>query len=144
MGFDHRFPALRMQMILTVILAIQEKSTDVHFAAHRSLCRLNWKCKWEITQGRSLTFVWCVQRHLLIPQRTQGRNAIFVFIAPRASPGQKPFNYTPGFTLEKRTIIVPNVLIILYIKQAACPCESSYWRETLSLWSMWEVLCSEW
>jgi hypothetical protein len=43
-------------------------------------------------------------------QVTQEKNAIFVFIAPRASPVQKTFEYTPGFTLEKRNPIVLSVL----------------------------------
>jgi hypothetical protein len=52
-------------------------------------------------------------------QVTQGRNPMFVFIAIRAFPVQKPFDYTPGFTLKKRTIIVPNVLNYS-LNQASC------------------------
>ena len=39
-------------------------------------------------------------------EATLARNPIFVLIAPRAFPVQNPFENTPGFTLEKRTIIV--------------------------------------
>jgi hypothetical protein len=44
-----------------------------------------------------------------------------VFIALRAFPVQKPFDYTPGFTLEKRTIVSPTYG---YIESALVKCSN--------------------
>ncbi len=58
-------------------------------------------CEKSFTQSKGL--VIHIRSHT-------GEKPYFVFIAPRAFPVQNPFENTPGFTLEKRTIIVRNVL----------------------------------